>query len=194
MGFPDRIERTVEIAHPPVTVWAALTTGEGLAGWFGNSATIDLRPGGSARMSWTGGFTADMRVERVEEPTVFAFTWRVDGMPGDDPRRTYVEFTLEPLGTGTRLTVVETGFAQLLAAKGPATATDLAGRLPITRQAIAKHLALAEARLVLAEPGERRRVRYRLRSAPMRVAQRFLAALARDWDGPLDALREHLDR
>jgi uncharacterized protein YndB with AHSA1/START domain len=31
MGFPDRIERTVEIAHPPATVWAALTTAEGLA-------------------------------------------------------------------------------------------------------------------------------------------------------------------
>jgi DNA-binding transcriptional ArsR family regulator len=82
-----------------------------------------------------------------------------------------------------------------LAAGGPATATDLADRLPITRQAIAKHLALlAEAGLVTAEPGERRRVRYRLRSAPMQVAQQFLAALARDWDGPLDALREHLDR
>ena len=45
-----------------------------------------------------------------------------------------------------------------------------------------------------AEPGERRRVRYRLRSAPMQVAQQFLAALARDWDGPLDALKDHLDR
>jgi DNA-binding transcriptional ArsR family regulator len=82
-----------------------------------------------------------------------------------------------------------------LASHGPATATDLAERLPITRQAIAKHLALlTEAGLVTAEPGERRRVRYRLRSAPMRVAQQFLAALARDWDGPLDALTEHLDR
>jgi DNA-binding transcriptional ArsR family regulator len=82
-----------------------------------------------------------------------------------------------------------------LAAAGPATATDLAGRLPITRQAIAKHLALlAEAGLVTAEPGERRRVRYRLRSAPMQVAQQFLAALARNWDGPLGALTDHLDR
>jgi DNA-binding transcriptional ArsR family regulator len=82
-----------------------------------------------------------------------------------------------------------------LASGGPATATDLAGRLPITRQAIAKHLALlAEAGLVTAEPGERRRVRYRLRSAPMQVAQQFLAALARDWDSPLDALRDHLDK
>jgi DNA-binding transcriptional ArsR family regulator len=82
-----------------------------------------------------------------------------------------------------------------LASGGPATATDIAGRLPITRQAIAKHLALlADAGLVAAEPGERRRVRYRLQSAPMQAAQQFLAALARDWDGPLNALRDHLDR
>ena len=82
-----------------------------------------------------------------------------------------------------------------LAAQGPATATDLAARLPITRQAIAKHLGLlAAAGLVTAELGERRRVRYRLRSAPMRVAQQFLAALARDWDGPLEALQDHLSR
>jgi DNA-binding transcriptional ArsR family regulator len=82
-----------------------------------------------------------------------------------------------------------------LAAKGPATATDLAARLPITRQAIAKHLVLlAEVGLVTAEPGERRRVRYRLRSAPMQAAQQFLAALARDWEGPLGVLKDHLDR
>jgi uncharacterized protein YndB with AHSA1/START domain len=113
MGFPDRIERTVELAAPPGQVWAAITTAEGLAAWFGDEATIDLRPGGTARMSWTGGPTADMRIERVEEPTVFGFTWPIYGMPEDDPRRTYVEFTLEPVGTGTRLTVVESGFAQL---------------------------------------------------------------------------------
>src|SRR5215831_16371642 len=82
-----------------------------------------------------------------------------------------------------------------LASGGPATATDLAARLPITRQAIAKHLALlAAAGLVTAEPGERRRVRYQLRSAPMQVAQQFLAALARDWDSALGALTDHLDR
>ena len=80
-----------------------------------------------------------------------------------------------------------------LASGGPATATDLAARLPITRQAIAKHLGLlADAGLVVAEQGERRRVRFRLDSAPMKVAQQFLAALARDWDGPLTALRDHL--
>ncbi|MFF5288125.1 ArsR/SmtB family transcription factor [Paractinoplanes globisporus] len=80
-----------------------------------------------------------------------------------------------------------------LASGGPATATDLAARLPITRQAIAKHLGLlSDAGLVVAEPGERRRVRFRLDSAPMKVAQQFLAAMARDWDGPLAALKSHL--
>jgi uncharacterized protein YndB with AHSA1/START domain len=54
-----------------------------------------------------------MRVERVEEPTVFGYTWNIYGLPDDDPRRTYVEFTLVPVGQGTRLTVVESGFAQL---------------------------------------------------------------------------------
>ena len=113
MPFPDRIERTVEIAHPPAKVWAALTTAEGLSAWFGQEVRIDLRPGGSASMRWDSGHTADMRVERVEEPTVFGFTWPIYGLPMDDPRRTYVEFTLQPAGTGTRLTVVESGFAQL---------------------------------------------------------------------------------
>ena len=113
MGFPDRIERTVEIAQPPAKVWVALTTAEGLGTWFGNKASIDLRPGGAAEMTWDHGHKAEMRVERVEEPTVFGYTWHIYGLPDEDPRRTYVEFTLEPVGAGTRLTVVESGFGQL---------------------------------------------------------------------------------
>ncbi|WP_367128102.1 SRPBCC domain-containing protein [Saccharothrix sp. HUAS TT1] len=113
MAFPDRIERVMDITQPPGEVWAALTTAEGLGGWLGDDATIDLRPGGVAEVRWTGGPSVRLRVERVEEPTVFAYTWHIAGLPEDDPRRTYVEFTLEPVGTGTRLTVSETGFAQL---------------------------------------------------------------------------------
>ncbi|MFG2045287.1 SRPBCC domain-containing protein [Dactylosporangium sp. NPDC048998] len=113
MAFPDRIERTVELAHPPAKVWAALTTAEGLGTWFGNGATVDLREGGSAQLTWDSGDKANIRIERVEEPAVFGFTWGIYGLAEDDPRRTYVEFTLEPAGAGTRLTMVETGFAQL---------------------------------------------------------------------------------
>jgi uncharacterized protein YndB with AHSA1/START domain len=113
MGFPDRIERTVELAHPLTKVWAALTTSEGLSAWFGDKATINLHPGGAAEMTFKSGVTVDMRVERVDEPAVFGFTWRLPDLPKDDPRRTYVEFTLEAVDVGTRLRVVETGFAQL---------------------------------------------------------------------------------
>lgn len=113
MAFPDRIERVVEFTQPPGRVWAALTTAEGLGSWFGTEAEVDLRPGGAVTVRWPEGQSAELRVERVEEPTVFGFTWRIHGMPAEDPRRTYVEFTLEPVDGGTRLTVVETGFAQL---------------------------------------------------------------------------------
>jgi len=76
-----------------------------------------------------------------------------------------------------------------LAEHGPSTATDLSGRLSITRQGIAKHLALlAAAGLVTCDAGDGRRVLYRHRSEPIKVAQSYLAALAADWDGPLARL------
>jgi DNA-binding transcriptional ArsR family regulator len=110
-------------------------------------------------------------------------------VPEPDGREAVAEQVFVALADPSRRAVLAA-----LAAGGPATATDLAARLPISRQAIAKHLTLlAEAGLVTAEPGERRRVRFRLRSAPMRVAQQFLAALARDWDTRLDDLVAHLD-
>src|SRR2546423_14583066 len=71
-----------------------------------------------------------------------------------------------------------------LAAGGPATATDLATRLPITRQGIAKHLATLElAGLVTAEPGERRRVRAPLPDAPMQLAEQLFSPPGRASDG-----------
>jgi DNA-binding transcriptional ArsR family regulator len=76
-----------------------------------------------------------------------------------------------------------------LAEQGPSTATDLSGRLAITRQGVTKHLALlAEAGLVTSEAGAGRRVLYRHRSEPIKVAQSYLAALATDWDSSLERL------
>ena len=114
MGFPDRIERTIELASPPALVWEALTTAGGLSAWFSDQVTIDLHPGGKAQMIWDDAHAPVMRVERVEPMTVFGFSWPLDdGTTEDAVPRTYVEFTLEPVGEGTRLTVVESGFAQL---------------------------------------------------------------------------------
>jgi DNA-binding transcriptional ArsR family regulator len=103
-------------------------------------------------------------------------SWWAISMPADVEAIAEQVFTA--LADPTRRAILAT-----LAAEGPATVTDLADRLPISRQAIAKHLILlADAGVVIPEPGERRRVRYRLNSAPVQVAQQFLAALARDWD------------
>ena len=80
-----------------------------------------------------------------------------------------------------------------LAEHGPSTATDLSGRLSLTRQGNAKHLGLlADAGLVTSDAGSGRRVLYRHRSEPIKVAQSYLAALAADWDGSLDRLTAYL--
>lgn len=113
MTFPDRIERTLLLPHPPDRVWAALTTAEGLGTWFGHRAEVDLRVGGQATLTWDSGDTATLTFERVEPPAVLGWTWPIHGLPASDPRRTYVEFTLEPIDSGTSLTVVESGFAQV---------------------------------------------------------------------------------
>ncbi|HZM80410.1 MAG TPA: SRPBCC domain-containing protein [Candidatus Limnocylindrales bacterium] len=118
MGFPDRIERTLELAHPPERVWQALTTAEGLGTWFGNSAEVDLRVGGKVNLRWDSGDAATLTIQRIEPPHVFGYSWSLYGLPEGDPRRTYVEFTLEPTGSGTTLTMVESGFAQLPDADG----------------------------------------------------------------------------
>jgi len=81
-----------------------------------------------------------------------------------------------------------------LAEHGSSTATELSARLTITRQGIAKHLALlADAGLVTSDAGGGRRVLYRHRSEPIKVAQSYLAALAADWDGSLARLAAFLD-
>ena len=69
-----------------------------------------------------------------------------------------------------------------LSERGTATATELTGELPMTRQAVSKHLTtLADAGLVEAER-QGRETRYRLTSA------------GADWDHRLDALRQHLQK
>ncbi len=115
-------------------------------------------------------------------------SWPLTSASRPDPE-TVAEAVFAALAEPTRR-----GILAALAARGPMTATSLAALLPISRQAIAKHLdQLAAAGLVIAEPGERRRIRYRVNAAPMAVAQSYLAALASDWDGKLARLRQLLE-
>jgi DNA-binding transcriptional ArsR family regulator len=79
-----------------------------------------------------------------------------------------------------------------LAGDGAATATQLARRFPMTRQAIAKHLgALADAGLVVGERAGRE-TRYRLTPRPLDDAAAWMADVGAEWDERLAALRRHL--
>ncbi|MFI6291426.1 SRPBCC domain-containing protein [Nonomuraea sp. NPDC050790] len=112
----NTIEREMVLRHPVERVWAALTTAEGLSRWFGSVAEIDLRPGGRAYFRWDDLDQESVAtVAVVEPPRRFAFRWVVEGLEGEDAPRTLVEFTLEEVPDGTRLRLVESGFAQAAA-------------------------------------------------------------------------------
>jgi uncharacterized protein YndB with AHSA1/START domain len=115
---PDRIERETTIAAPVERVWSVLTEAEHISGWFADAgAEIDLRPGGALVMRWEEYGTTRARVEAVEPPHRFAYRWTAhhaaEGAEPAEGNSTLVEFTLAPEGDGTRLWVVETGFASL---------------------------------------------------------------------------------
>jgi uncharacterized protein YndB with AHSA1/START domain len=116
----DRIERETVIDAPLERVWEVITEAEHLGRWFGNAgAEIDLRPGGAMVLRWAPDRAHHGRVVAVEPPTRFSYRWApFDDPGGDEPvegNSTLVEFTLQPEGDGTRLRVVETGFASLAA-------------------------------------------------------------------------------
>jgi len=75
---------------------------------------------------------------------------------------------------------------------GPNTATGLAAGMTVSRQAIAKHLAiLDEAGLVTTERAGRE-VRYVLTPGPMADAASWMGDVGAEWDRRLDRLRRHL--
>src|SRR5579862_3267952 len=110
---PDAIEREIVIDAPPSVVWAILTEAEHLAGWFSDEAELDLRAGGRMLLTWREHGTYEGRVETVDAPRVFAFRWQTRDGEFSESNSTLVVMTLEPENDGTRLRVVESGFATL---------------------------------------------------------------------------------
>jgi uncharacterized protein YndB with AHSA1/START domain len=114
---PERIEREIHVDAPIEVVWEVLTDPQHVAGWFGDIAEIDLRPGGKITHAWAedpAGHTERGAVEKVEPPRYFSYRWiRGDETEAREDNSTLVEFTLTPEGDGTRLRVVESGFSKL---------------------------------------------------------------------------------
>jgi uncharacterized protein YndB with AHSA1/START domain len=116
----DRIEQDVYIEAPVARVWQVVTEPRHVGMWFGNGepAEVDLRPGGRIVFDYGEDGKLPAVVEKVDEPSYLSFRWAADdtgGQEPDDDNSTLVEFTLEPEGEGTRLRVVESGFADIAA-------------------------------------------------------------------------------
>jgi DNA-binding transcriptional ArsR family regulator len=74
--------------------------------------------------------------------------------------------------------------------EGDASASALAGRLPVTRQAISKHLAVLQ-EVGLVEPVRvGRELRFRVIGAELSATAQRLDAIGRDWDRRLAAIKE----
>ena len=106
------IERQIEIAAPPETVFAFLTNGEKLARWMGREAWIDARPGGMIRVDYNGFDVMRGEIIEVTPPTHLVMTWGWESL-GDTtpPGGSRVEFHLARAGAGTILRMVHSGLS-----------------------------------------------------------------------------------
>lgn len=95
-----------------------------------------------------------------------------------------VDGVLAALADPTRRSVLES-----LVRDGATTATVLARRLPVTRQAVGKHLSVLERAGLVHCRRVGREARYQPDPAPLTSTADWLAALAREWDDRLDRIR-----
>jgi uncharacterized protein YndB with AHSA1/START domain len=106
----DTIEREILINAPIERVWEIVTTPEHMGRWFGDAGAT--RQGDVITMAWEKHGEADLEVVREEPPNVFAYRWDANVK---EAGKTLVEFTLNAEDAGTRVRVVESGFASLTA-------------------------------------------------------------------------------
>jgi DNA-binding transcriptional ArsR family regulator len=104
------------------------------------------------------------------------------------------------MGDGDRVGAVFSALAdpsrryvvERLAVRGRATPTELAGELPMTRQAVAKHLATLEQAGLVRGTREGRNTVYRPDPTPLRHATAWMERLGAEWDERLAALARHV--
>ena len=97
------VAREVVLDAEPEEVWRSLTEPEHMAGWLGEDAEIDLRPGGDLALTDPVEGRRSGWVEAVEPQRRLALWWMGDG----ESESSRVEFELERVEAGTALRVVE---------------------------------------------------------------------------------------
>jgi uncharacterized protein YndB with AHSA1/START domain len=96
------VERETMVEASPEEVWEALTDEDRLEEWLAPEVELDPVEGGEIAVG-DGEERRTGTVETLEESERFAFTW---SRPGEG--ESFVEFTIEALPGGSRVTVVET--------------------------------------------------------------------------------------
>jgi uncharacterized protein YndB with AHSA1/START domain len=109
----DAVTREIVVPASPAEAWVAVTNPVQVAEWFGDSAQIDLRVGGSVRFTWPAGEVSHGVVVAVEPVTRFAFRWDVFGTIADPTRFTEVDFRIRAVDGGTAIRVTERGLQAL---------------------------------------------------------------------------------
>jgi len=100
------------------------------------------------------------------------------------PLEARVDLVFGALADPTRRHLIEA-----LAAKPGATATGLAATLPISRQAVAKHLKLLGEAGLVSSHREGREALFELDPEPLSEAVAWIGAVGAEWDGGLDRLK-----
>jgi uncharacterized protein YndB with AHSA1/START domain len=121
----DRIEKKIILRAPRSRVWRAITEAEEFGAWFGVKLDGSFAPGARVRgRITTPGYEhviMDITIERIEPERLFSYRWHpyaVDpGVVYSGEATTLVEFRLEEVAGGTELTVSESGFDRILAAR-----------------------------------------------------------------------------
>jgi uncharacterized protein YndB with AHSA1/START domain len=107
-GQTESISFEVDLHHPPEKVWRALTDPALLERWLLPVIDLKLEPGSAftfktqAYPGWDG--TVNCRVVEIEAYRKLSYTWSVPFLD------TVVTFTLTPTASGTRLSLVQSGF------------------------------------------------------------------------------------
>ncbi|MFL5907409.1 MAG: ArsR/SmtB family transcription factor [Solirubrobacterales bacterium] len=105
------------------------------------------------------------------------------------PAHRHVDAVFVALADPTRRRVVET-----LARGETVTATGLAAQLPITRQAVAKHLSALQGADLVSSSRVGRETHYELRPQPLEEAAHWIQMVSAEWDDRLEALRRSLEK
>jgi uncharacterized protein YndB with AHSA1/START domain len=102
------VERSVTLPVPREELWDLLTRPEQLSAWFGAEVEeLDLRPGGRIAFRGPDGRIRRALIQELEPLTRLAFRWLPSGGEAVDEHPSTVEFLLEEVAEGTRLTIVE---------------------------------------------------------------------------------------